>query len=120
MYLLSGKGLDFCLPNKWKCDGHQDCPNGEDEKNCKQLHKCDGFQCKSGDCIPEKWKCDNNFDCSNGEDEENCRSTRINKHCIRENGYFECASSQCISHDLVCNGKNDCKDGDDEGKWNGN
>lgn len=24
-----------CLSAKWKCDGHEDCKYGEDEKNCE-------------------------------------------------------------------------------------
>jgi hypothetical protein len=113
---FSCPGLDICLPNKWKCDGHVDCPNGFDEKNCTSPVKCDGFKCGSGECIPEKWRCDTNFDCSDLSDEANCKSSRIDPHCIKENGFFECASGKCISHEKVCNGHNDCPGGDDEGK----
>jgi len=114
---FSCPGIDICFPSKWLCDGHSDCPDSFDEKNCTIPSKCEGFRCGTGECIPEKWKCDKNFDCADGSDEANCKSSRINKHCIRENGYFECASGRCISHDKVCNGKNDCQGGDDEGKF---
>lgn len=50
-----------------------------------------------------------------GSDEANCRSSRLNPHCIRENGKFECASGHCINHEKVCNNHNDCPGGDDEG-----
>uniref|UniRef100_A0A182QZJ4 SEA domain-containing protein n=1 Tax=Anopheles farauti TaxID=69004 RepID=A0A182QZJ4_9DIPT len=59
-----------------QCDGHPDCPNGEDESadRCPNTLTCksDEFSCDSGTCIPLSQRCDGHPDCENERDEENC------------------------------------------------
>ncbi|XP_071853992.1 uncharacterized protein [Apostichopus japonicus] len=84
---------------KWNdiCNGVNDCPDGEDEANCKQRHpievsttvpttteqvrsitttppECssDEFQCSEMECVPLRLVCDRFADCENARDEQNC------------------------------------------------
>lgn len=87
-------GDGSCISRDWICDGHRDCPNGEDEASCVLCSRdefryiiifisslfnifknnkhnylaCD-FSCPSGGCILKRWLCDGYADCPKGEDE---------------------------------------------------
>jgi len=64
------KNCIFC-----RCDGHKDCPLGDDEicevGNCRD----DQFKCANEQCIPIQKRCDYMHDCADGSDEVNCKNT---------------------------------------------
>ena len=82
-----------CIRASWQCDGHNDCSDSSDERNCSKLRchtakrkesflrllagvTCSAveFQCVgTSECIAQSWKCDGESDCGNGADEKDCR-----------------------------------------------
>lgn len=55
-----------------RCDNIPDCPNGDDETDCKFCNY-DEFKCVSDKtCISDKWYCDGFEDCVDGSDESSC------------------------------------------------
>ncbi|KYB26208.1 vitellogenin receptor isoform X1 [Tribolium castaneum] len=105
-------GSNSCIFKKFRCDGERNCPNGEDETDCKELNHCpwNNFQCHDGECIDERFKCDYKFDCRDKSDERNCSIDA--KKCPP--GHFMCKSGQCINERLVCDGVKDCLEEEDE------
>uniref|UniRef100_A0A8D2BEA9 Sortilin-related receptor n=1 Tax=Sus scrofa TaxID=9823 RepID=A0A8D2BEA9_PIG len=66
-----------CIPNWRRCDGHQDCQDGQDEANCptRSSLTCTSweFKCEDGEtCIVLSERCDGFLDCSDESDERNC------------------------------------------------
>lgn len=99
---------DVCIPKELRCDGHGDCPSGEDEDNCYSTDNCNenDFRCANGQCISLARRCDFEYDCSDRSDEV-CVS-----YC--DDDTFRCSSRECISILERCDSKLDCKDGSDE------
>lgn len=89
-----------CWPNDFQrgiyakeiCDGHKDCPYGDDELLCPWFNysSCDlesKFPCKNGQCIARNLRCNNIIECAEGEDEWFCdlqlmpvKSDKISAH----------------------------------------
>ncbi|CAI9722758.1 atrial natriuretic peptide-converting enzyme-like isoform X3 [Octopus vulgaris] len=134
MYCTSTK---TCILLSWKCDGENDCPNGEDEKDCVIVTttqapvtifplgcSANEMYCSASktNCIPLAWKCDGQNDCPDGEDEEDCDrvtttqapvTTTLSLDC-RVNEMYCTATKSCILLSWKCDGQNDCPDGEDE------
>ncbi|XP_067215014.1 vitellogenin receptor-like [Linepithema humile] len=112
MHKIKCSEHDVCIkPEQW-CDGHKDCPNGEDEEsNCKERGICeeDEFMCDDHTCINEDKHCDFFTDCVDDSDEKHCFKIQCNK------GEYRCRrGGECISRFAVCDGNYDCPDFSDE------
>ncbi|RZC40516.1 vitellogenin receptor, partial [Asbolus verrucosus] len=102
-----------CIPNLFRCDGTEHCPNGEDEDDCKIPNHCplDSFQCQDGECIKEVYRCNQKYDCKDKSDEHNCSHVET-QHCPPN--HFRCKNGDCIKDRFICDGVNDCVDSEDE------
>ena len=66
----------YCISLGRVCDGHKDCPQGEEEVGCPENPRlCPGLlRCKGGGCVSPVHICDGYEDCQVlGEDEINCQ-----------------------------------------------
>ncbi|CAJ0961577.1 unnamed protein product, partial [Mesorhabditis belari] len=131
-----------CIHPGFRCDGQQDCPLGDDEKDCSSTKSlCPETQrpCKSNDeCVPTQWWCDGEPDCQDQSDEEGCggaepftespstttssstdvlplnQTTAHSEGTCNENQYRCKRSHLCIDMLKTCDGIEDCPEGDDE------
>lgn len=65
-----------CKPDRFKCDGEDDCGDNSDEDPEMCQHTCNSnaqFTCANKQCIPKGWACDGALDCADGSDERSCK-----------------------------------------------
>ncbi|XP_071403359.1 low-density lipoprotein receptor-related protein 1B-like, partial [Centroberyx affinis] len=99
-----------CIPLNLRCNGQDDCGDGEDETDCPES-TCspEQFQCKASmHCISKLWVCDEDPDCADGSDEANCDEKTCGPH------EFRCENNNCIPDHWRCDSQNDCGDNSDE------
>lgn len=97
----------MCVPQRWKCDGDKDCPDGADESvkaGCSERDTKPTL-----DINPQKFPGPRSF--------KTCLSFPLpvytNSTCDPENE-FMCQNRQCIPKHFVCDLDVDCSDGSDE------
>lgn len=110
---------ETCIDNIFLCDGHNDCPQNDDENNCtnvKNSHEIvecvHDFEClEDRTCLPMEFVCDGIKQCLDGSD-ETMGCLNIQTSCASG---FLCKNGHCLL-DLtwVCDGSNDCGDNSDE------
>ncbi|XP_022104410.1 low-density lipoprotein receptor-related protein 2-like isoform X2 [Acanthaster planci] len=101
-----------CIRQFQECNGHADCPNGEDEQGCVGRCRTD-MTCEDdpGICIGWSKRCNNVTDCADGSDEQNCIDHRRDT-CSDVS--FNCSDGTCILQSWRCDTVEDCPDGSDE------
>uniref|UniRef100_A0A673BUV4 Low density lipoprotein receptor-related protein 1Ab n=1 Tax=Sphaeramia orbicularis TaxID=375764 RepID=A0A673BUV4_9TELE len=114
-------GSHMCVPQRWKCDGDKDCPDGADESvkaGCMYTNNtCDSdneFMCQNRQCIPKHFVCDHDIDCADGSDESpECEYPPCGPD------EFRCANGRCLNQKKwECDGEFDCQDRSDEAPKN--
>ncbi|XP_026029961.1 low-density lipoprotein receptor-related protein 2 isoform X8 [Astatotilapia calliptera] len=115
----------LCISPDQFCNGHSDCPDGFDEKNCvKSCPSKNDFFCKDHrGCVSKSLVCDGEFHCYDGSDEVDCSSAATaapGRNILKcRLGFTVCKDgNQCVLNISVCDGEKDCQDGSDEERCN--
>ena len=87
--------MSYCVPFDLICNGEWECPQGDDEIDCKSYSCPNLFKCKNqSKCLHFSKFCDNNKDCIFGDDESWCTNDSLlvcPKKC------------KCFAQSLICN-----------------
>ncbi|XP_071521746.1 low-density lipoprotein receptor-related protein 4 isoform X2 [Panulirus ornatus] len=106
-------GVCSCVGPTSLCEGHVDCPGGQDEHTCSP-GQCTGFLCTNGKCVPKDAECNFDDDCGDQSDESFCDMPSFHSNCSGAD-QFNCSDGvYCITVSWLCDGDYDCHDKSDE------
>ncbi|OWF40727.1 low-density lipoprotein receptor-related protein 4-like isoform X2 [Mizuhopecten yessoensis] len=107
-------GNCICIPERWACDGDNDCQNNYDEAHCvtgtTPTCPANHSPCDNDRCVSNDWICDGDNDCGDNSDELKC--TMSTGSC--DENEFRCDNGVCIPTGWRCDHDNDCGDNSDE------
>jgi low density lipoprotein-related protein 2 len=91
-----------CIPNTFLCNGHSDCPNGDDEsaEKCPTCHAIGDFKCANNRCIMLSLRCNSVDDCGDNSDESPFLCNNLQRRECSESE-FRCANQRCIRSKLI-------------------
>ncbi|XP_069692113.1 basement membrane-specific heparan sulfate proteoglycan core protein isoform X26 [Periplaneta americana] len=104
-----------CIDNRQVCDGIANCPDFEDETECRPIAcQQDEWQCDYGPCIDRKLRCNGRQDCPRDNSDERHCPGRHTVNCTDRQ--FICRDGSCIDITLRCNNQIDCPNDDSDEK----